>query len=94
MKFLNCFPLALDLSTISKEKIQVAVFIGGITSDLQVLQLVPLSGTNRQDIFKAILQCVEHHSLELSRRCPGGNWGEDGRLFPLRADFTVLWLAP
>ncbi|XP_050715475.1 general transcription factor II-I repeat domain-containing protein 2-like [Eriocheir sinensis] len=70
---LVAFSLALDASTDTKDTAQLAVFIRGVTAhDLQVceefLQLVPLRGTNiGQDIFDAVLQCVEQHSQDLSR---------------------------
>ncbi|XP_050700545.1 general transcription factor II-I repeat domain-containing protein 2-like [Eriocheir sinensis] len=69
---LVAFSLALDESTNTKDTAQLAVFIHGVTADLQVceefLQLVPLHGTTTgQDIFDAVLQCVAQHSLDLSR---------------------------
>lgn len=69
---LVAFSIALDESTDVKDTAQLAVFIRGVTADLQVfeefLQLVPLrTTTTGQDIFDAVLQCVEQHSLNLSR---------------------------
>ncbi|XP_050733317.1 general transcription factor II-I repeat domain-containing protein 2-like [Eriocheir sinensis] len=69
---LVAFSLALDESTDTKDTVQLAIFIRGVTADLQVceefLQLVQLCGTTTgQDIFEAVLQCVEQHSLDLSR---------------------------
>ncbi|XP_076061542.1 general transcription factor II-I repeat domain-containing protein 2-like [Oratosquilla oratoria] len=85
------FSLALDESTDTKNTAQMAVFIRGVTADLQVceefLQLVPLRGTSTgQDICDAVLQCVDQHSLDLSRlvRVPTDGapaMGEEGRRF-------------
>ncbi|XP_076041934.1 general transcription factor II-I repeat domain-containing protein 2-like [Oratosquilla oratoria] len=66
------FSLALNESTETKDTTQMAVFLRGVTADLQVceefLQLVPLRGTTTgQDICDAVLQCVDQHSLDLSR---------------------------
>ena len=63
---------SLDESTDTNDTTQLAVFIRGVTADLQVfeqfLQLIPLRDTTTgQDIFDAMLQCVEQHSLDLSR---------------------------
>ena len=53
-----------------KDTAQLAIFIRGFTAAIQVyeefLQLVPLHGTtSRQDIFNAVLQCVNQLSLDL-----------------------------
>ncbi|XP_076054348.1 general transcription factor II-I repeat domain-containing protein 2-like [Oratosquilla oratoria] len=66
------FSLALDESTDTKDMAQLAVFIRGITTDLQVceefLQLVPLHGTTTgQDICDVVFHCVDLYSLVLSR---------------------------
>ncbi|XP_050714143.1 general transcription factor II-I repeat domain-containing protein 2-like [Eriocheir sinensis] len=68
---LVAFSLVLDESTDTKDTTQLAVFIREVTADLQVceefLQLVPLRGTTiGQDIFDAVVQCMEQHSLDLS----------------------------
>ena len=67
---LVAFSLALDESTDPKDTVQLAVFIRGITADLQVceefVQLFTLrSTTTGQDIFDAVLQYVEKYSLDL-----------------------------
>ena len=69
---LVAFSLALYESTDTNDTAQLAVFIRGVTADLQVfeefLQLIPLRDTTTgQDIFDAMLWCVEQHSLDLSR---------------------------
>ncbi|XP_076059507.1 general transcription factor II-I repeat domain-containing protein 2-like [Oratosquilla oratoria] len=66
------FSLALDERTDTNDTAQLTVFIRGVTADLQVceefLQLVPPLGTTTgQDICDAVLQCVDQHSLDLSR---------------------------
>ena len=68
---LVAFSLALDESTDTNDTTQLAVFIRGVTADLQVFEqfllLIPLRDTTTgQDIFDAMLQCVEQHSLDLS----------------------------
>ena len=72
ISILVAFSLALDESTDTKDTAQLAVFIRGVTADLNVceefLQLVPLRGTTTgKDIFDVMLQCVEQYSLDLSR---------------------------
>ncbi|XP_076034516.1 general transcription factor II-I repeat domain-containing protein 2-like [Oratosquilla oratoria] len=87
------FSLALDESTDTKDTAQLAVFIRGVTSDLQVceefLQLVSLRGiTTEQNICDAVLQCVDQHSLDLSRlvcvTTDGAPAMVGGRRVPLR----------
>ena len=68
---LVAFFLALDESTDAKDTAQLAVFIRGVTAELNVceefLQLVPLRGTTTgKDIFDAMFQCVEQYFLDLS----------------------------
>ncbi|XP_076039334.1 general transcription factor II-I repeat domain-containing protein 2A-like [Oratosquilla oratoria] len=66
------FFLALDESTDTNDTTQLAVFIRGVTADLQAceefLQFVPLRRTTTgQDICDAVHQCVDPQSLDLSR---------------------------
>ena len=69
---LVAFSLALDESTDTEDTAQLAVFIRGVTADLNVCeefhQSITLRGTTTgKDIFDAMLRCVGQYSLDFSR---------------------------
>ena len=66
------FSIALDESTDEKDTAQLAIFVRGVTSNIDVheefVQLVPLKDTTTgADVFKATLKCLEENKLDLSK---------------------------
>ena len=71
-KNLQYFSIAIDESTDTTDTAQLAVFVRGVSSNFDIfedfLKLIPTKGTTTgADILKALLQCINSLSLDLSK---------------------------
>ena len=72
LKNLQYFSIAIDESTDTTDTAQLAAFVRGVGSNFDIfedfVELVPIKGTTTgADILKALLQCTNRMSLDLSK---------------------------
>ena len=72
LKNLQYFSIAIDESTDTTDTAQLAAFVRGVSSNFDIfedfVELVPMKGTTTgADILKALLQCTNRMSLNLSK---------------------------
>ena len=72
LKNLKYFSIAIDESTDTTDTAQLAAFVRGVSSNFDIfedfVELVPMKGTTTgADVLKALLQCTNRMSLDLSK---------------------------
>ena len=72
LKNLQYFLIAIDESTDTTDTVQLAAFVRGVSSNFDIfedfVELVSMKGTTTgADILKALLQCTNRMSLDLSK---------------------------
>ena len=72
LKNLQCFSVAIDKSTDTKDTAQLATFVRGVSSNFDIfedfVELVRIKGTTTgANILKALLQCTSSMSLDLPK---------------------------